>query len=391
VAVKIMYLMDDFEGPHAGTEGQLLHLLRHLDRARFEPGMTFLRGGEYARRNPFPCPVRVLGITRLASIAALVRMARFALDLRREGYRLVHCFFNDASLIAPFFLKLAGIRVLVSRRDMGFWHTPATLFVLRRVGPFVDRYVANSRKVGRLVEEKEGVPGGKVAVIYNGYVAPEGDGMPAREIPGVTGDSPVIGCVANLKPIKRLDTLLQAFAVVRERFPAARLVIVGDTASREARETLSGLETLADRLGIRDHIIFTGRVERPMPYIERFTVAVLSSESEGFSNAIIEYLQAGRPVVCTETGGNPEIVRDGENGFLVPVGDARSLAERLIRLLENGALARRMGEAGRRMVRAFTHTRMVAEHMDCYDEVLAGTSVPAGSRRAAPPSPPPRP
>jgi glycosyltransferase involved in cell wall biosynthesis len=375
MAVKIMYLMDDYRGPRAGTEGQLLQLLRHLDRSRYEPAITFLRGAEYALRNPFPCPVTVLGITKLASIRAIVGMLRFAYGLRREGYRLVHCFFNDASLIAPFFLKLAGLRVLVSRRDMGLWYSPGVLFILRRVALFVDRFVANSRSVGRHVHAQERVPGDKIAVIYNGYEPYQGAAglqSAAASIPGVPDGAPVVGIVANLRPIKRIDMLVEAFAGIGERFPDARLVIVGDCSSQQAADTMRNLEGMAQRLGIRERIIFTGQVDEPMKYIERFTVAVLCSESEGFSNSIIEYLQAGRPVVCTATGGNPEIVRDGHNGFLVPVGDAAALAERLVRLLSDDALARRLGAAGREIVSSYTQARMVTEQMACYDDVLAG-------------------
>jgi glycosyltransferase involved in cell wall biosynthesis len=85
-------------------------------------------------------------------------------------------------------------------------------------------------------------------------------------------------------------------------------------------------------------------------------------------------MQAGCPVVCTDTGGNPELVHDGHNGFLVPVGNAAALAERLVRLLSDNALARRLGAAGRETVSSYTHTRMVAEQMGCYDGVLAGAS-----------------
>jgi glycosyltransferase involved in cell wall biosynthesis len=109
-----------------------------------------------------------------------------------------------------------------------------------------------------------------------------------------------------------------------------------------------------------------------MEYVEKFSVAVLCSESEGFSNAIVEYMQAARPVVCTDTGGNPEIVQDGRNGFLVPVGDSGALAERLVQVLSDSMLAKRLGEAGRETVRSFTHERMLAEQMSCYDKVLAG-------------------
>jgi len=133
MTIKIMYLVDQYQGPQAGTEGQLLQLLLHLDRSRYEPSLTLLRDTEYSRRNAFPCPVRVLGITKLASLRAIIGMFRYAFMLRRENYRLVHCFFNDSALIAPFFLWLFGIRVLVSRRDMGFWYTPGNLVVLRVV------------------------------------------------------------------------------------------------------------------------------------------------------------------------------------------------------------------------------------------------------------------
>jgi glycosyltransferase involved in cell wall biosynthesis len=278
-------------------------------------------------------------------------------------------------LIAPLFLKLAGMRVLVSRRDMGIWYTPSVLRILRFVSRFVDRYVANSRTVARYVQDQEGVSADRISVIYNGYepyresnVATCGGSL----LPGVALGTPVIGIVANLRPVKRIDTLVDAFAAVSQTFPAARLVVVGDCSSPQAFSTARELGALVDRLRIRERVIFTGQVDEPMKYVERFTVAVLCSESEGFSNSIIEYMQAGRPVVCTDTGGNPEIVIDGCNGFLVPVGDVRTLAERLVRLLSNSALARQLGAAGRETVRAYSYSRMVAEQMACYTQVLAG-------------------
>jgi glycosyltransferase involved in cell wall biosynthesis len=374
MTIKIMYLVDQYQGPQAGTEGQLLQLLLHLDRSRYEPSLTLLRDTEYSRRNAFPCPVRVLGITKLASLRAIIGMFRYAFMLRRENYRLVHCFFNDSALIAPFFLWLFGIRVLVSRRDMGFWYTPGNLVVLRVVARFVDRYVANSQAVKRLVHEQERVRSEKITVIYNGYAPAREDNSEAAAIPLLTQvapRAPVVGIVANLRPIKRIDTLVDAFALVAKTQPDARLVIVGDTASQQAESTLDQLQNMVAGLGLHDRVIFTGRVEAARPYIERFSVAVLCSESEGLSNSIIEYMQAGRAIVCTDTGGNPELVRDGHNGFLVCVGDSHALAERLLRLLSDPALAQRFGEAGYEAVRTYTHARMVTGQMTCYDDVLA--------------------
>ncbi|WP_455389136.1 glycosyltransferase [Petrachloros mirabilis] len=376
MAMRIMYLADCYEGPQAGTEGQLLQLVQHLDRSRYEPAMALLRSSEYIERNRFPCPVRVLGIHKLASLRSIGKFLRFALRLRRENYRIVHCFFNDTSLIAPPLLSMFGIRVLVSRRDMGFWYTPRNLALLRVVAPFVYQYVANSEAVKRVVQRHERVSGRKITVIRNGFLPRTengNDAVNATVLPEIPDDSPVVGIVANLRPIKHIDTLIEAFFLISSRYPAARLVIVGgDSVSQHGGSMREELEGLASRLGIRERVIFAGRADDPTPYIKRFDVAVLCSESEGFSNSLVEYMQAARPIVCTDTGGNPELVQDGCNGYLVPVGDNKSLAARLARLLSDSALAHRLGEAARETVQsAYTHTRMVTEHMVCYDKVLS--------------------
>jgi glycosyltransferase involved in cell wall biosynthesis len=374
MVTKIMYLMDHYWHPYGGTERQLLQLIQLMDQSRYEPAITFLRSTEYIERNGFACPVRVLGITKLASIRSMLKVLRFALSLRRENYRLVHCFFNDSSLIA-LFLKLFGMRVVVSRRDMGFWYTPQNLAIFRLAAPFVDHYVANSQAVKRVVQQREWVPGEKISVIYNGYVPRainDGEAASASGLPDVPSWGSIVGIVANLSPVKRVDTLIEAFALIGNHYPNAHLVIVGGYGlSPHGGSMHEELEGLATRLGVRERVIFIGLVEDPEPYINRFTVAVLCSESEGFSNSLIEYMQAGRPIVCTDTGGNPELVQDGRNGFLVPVGDAKALADRLVRLLSDSALARRLGEAARDTVRAtYTHMRMVTDQTACYDEVL---------------------
>lgn len=377
MVTKIMYLVDYYEGPQAGTEGQLLQLLQHLDRSRYEPAMTLLRSSDYVEHNLFSFPVKVLGVFNLASLRSIYKVLRFALNLRWEGYRLVHCFLNDVSLIAPPLLRIFGIHVLVSRRDMGFWYTPGKLAVLRLVSAFVDRYVANCQAVGRVVHKREWAPCRKISVIYNGLLSPAAtcdSVVHTIDLPGVPDQAPVVGIVANLKPIKCIDVLIRAVAVARERHPAVRVIIVGkDGLSQWGQSMREELEGLANRLGIRDQVIFTGGVDNPAPYINRFTVAVLCSESEGFSNALIEYMQAGRPIICTDTGGNPELVQDGMNGFLVPVNNVDALADRLVKLLSDGALARRLGEAARETVRStYSHTRMIVEQMASYDEVLSG-------------------
>jgi len=373
MAIKIMYLIDEYDGPVGGTEGQLLQIIRHLDRDRYKPAITVLRRSAYIERHQFPCELTVLNIAKILSLESIIKFARYALNLRRENYRLVHCFFSDSSMIAPLVFKLMGIPVVISRRDMGFWYTFWNLSWLRVLVPLVDCYVANSRAVKRIVQQREWVPEHKVAVIYNGYSPDDIEGcgiLPTGHLPkGV----PIIGLAANLRPIKRADILIRAFSMISERHPDTRLVLVGSHHNPSPRgcSMLEYLQALAGRLGVLERVIFIGSVDNAEPYISQFTVGVLCSESEGFSNSLIEYMQAGLPVICTDTGGNGELIEDGINGFLVPVGDVDRLADRLVKVLSDSAMARRLGEAARDTARSYSVSRMIDEQMTCYDEVLS--------------------
>lgn len=373
-AQKIMYLMDGFDYAQGGTEGQVLQLIQHLDRLRYEPCITFLRRSDYIERNGFVCPVTTLNVRRIVNLTAFFKLLSFGWYLRRHGYLLVHCYFNDVSLVGPILLRPFGVRVLVSRRDMGFWYSPFLLVLLRLVSRFVDRYIVNSKAVEEVVHKCESVPLDKIRVIYNGYAEranPETiDSIPITD---TTHSGPIIGIVANLSPVKRIDVLILAFAALSSRHRDARLIIIGDSQKTcEAREVYDKLRALVEYHGLESQVVFWGSIVDPSSAIKSFTVAVLCSESEGFSNSIIEYMQAGKPIVCTATGGNPELIEDGVTGLLVPVGDVDALASQIELLLSSPGLARAMGEQAREKVRKYSCKRMVDEHMALYDAVLKG-------------------
>ena len=162
------------------------------------------------------------------------------------------------------------------------------------------------------------------------------------------------------------EQLLEAAALVRQAIPSATLVVVGDGPLRPA------LEARAQELGLNGSVRFLGAVPQAARLIPHFDVFVLSSVWEGMSNSLLEAMAAGRPVVATRVGGNPEVVVDGETGLLVPPRDARALADATVRLLRDRELARRFGDAGRRRVESqFTLERMVHRMEDLYDDLLA--------------------
>ena len=367
--MKILYVMDALEWGEtaAGTEGQLVQLLTHLDRDRFEPHLAVFRPTAYtASGRTFPCPLTVLDIPKLLDPRSVMKLARLSGHIRSRGFQVVHVFLNDASISAPIFCRIGGARVIVSRRDMGFWYTKAALGALRVSNLFVSRIVTNSDAVRHNVHHREGYPLRRIEVVTNGHDPARFDVAPLdrfRERFNIGAADPIVGMVANFNPWKRHTDLVRAFAQVRRDHPAAHLVLVGTGATTETR-------ALARELGMDGAVHIVEGVTEAIPVVKHFTVGVLCSQSEGSSNAVIEYLGSGKPVVCTNVGGNVELVQEGETGFLIAPGDVDALANRITRLLADPTLIAAMGQRARNVALRFTSHRMAESHMDLYHRVV---------------------
>jgi len=365
---RMWFVIDYLSGTRGGTEGQLVALIRGVSGRGVSPRLIALRPTEFTRSgNLEGCPVSTLHIRQVLRLGSLVRLFRFAWRLRRERVPLVHVFFNDSAMIIPWFARLGGAKVITSRRDMGYWYTAANLRFLRLANRFVDRLLVNSRAVAEHVIARERVRRDAVRVIYNGYMFGAEDGPPLpglRAELGIGETDPILGIVANLRPVKRHADLLRAFAMVRRDHPRAHLLLLGTGPLQPE------LEGLVAELGLGASVHFLGSRMDVIPIVKHFAVGVLCSESEGFSNAVIEYMACGVPTVCTNVGGNPELIRDGIDGYLVEPGDLEALASRLTNLLRDPALARTLGENARARVQEYTLERMVSAHLDSYTEIL---------------------
>jgi len=375
---RLLFILDNFPDPGAGTEGQFWLLLQGLDRSRVEPAVVLLRPSVFLQRELGDIPLRVLNVHRLRSFAGLWRIAATAWWARRSGFEIAHIFFNDSAMVFPPLLKLAGIKVIVSRRDLGFWYTKTNLRVLRIAAKFVDRVVANCEAVRQVVIDREGYPPERVQVIYNGTRQPI---LPPAKVQrqdyGVPEAVPLIVLVANLRPLKRVGDAVRALAsLAGAGVKTPHLLVVG-----EDREGITGeshraeLELLAREIGVSECLHFGGKMADPMPVIALADVGLLCSETEGLSNVVIEYMLAGKPVVCTAVGGNSELVVEGETGRLVPVGDVTRLAAALAEVLGDPERARLWGEMARqRALKLFSSTVMITRHQELY-ETLAGSAL----------------
>lgn len=368
--VKVLYLMDMLRwGPDAGgTEKQFMALLAHLDRERIQPHIAVFRAGRAVPDvERLSCSFRVLGIPKLLHIDGLRKLSRLALRIRAERFQVVHIFLSEASIAAPPFCRAGGARVVVSRRDMGFWYTPGALRALRVSNAFVSRMIANSEAVRENVGRRERFPLSKTDVIPNGHDPGIFEAAPdprLREALGIGPSDPIVGMVANFHPWKRHGDLVKAFADVRAVSPRARLLLVGSGDAGPARAA-------AAEAGVADAVHILSNISNVIPIVKHFDVAVLSSETEGSSNALIEYMGCARPIVCTRVGGNVELICHDDNGLVVAARDAASLAGGILHLLANPDAAARLGERARASAMELTIKAMAERHM-CVYEAIAG-------------------
>jgi phenylacetate-CoA ligase len=181
-------------------------------------------------------------------------------------------------------------------------------------------------------------------------------------------EPPTIVVVANLRPVKRLERFLEAMSIVVQDLPRARARILGDGPER------TRLEKLALQLGLQEQVEFMGKVGDVRPSLRSCHVACLSSDSEGFPNALLEAMAMGRPVVSTAVGGVPELVRTGVDGLLTGT-EAGEIATALLVVLADADKMRRMGANASARAHEFTWARVTRETEAVYAALIAGRGV----------------
>lgn len=239
----------------------------------------------------------------------------------------------------------------------------------RLAGRHARRFFCVSQDIADEVNGFRVVDAAKVCVVPNGIdierFARRGAGGSLRQSLGIPASAPVVGTVGRATEIKRQDALLRAFARLRERFPDAHLLLVGDG------PLLPQLKQLADELGVGKAAHFPGNQLQPEKYLHLMDVFALTSRSEGMPVSVLEAWASGVPVVAAAVGGLPEMIRHGETGLLYPPGDENGLVASLTDILGRPDAARRLAAAGRRHVEdTFSRQRMFGVYERHYRELL---------------------
>ena len=244
--------------------------------------------------------------------------------------------------------------------------TPISKLVLRRA----DVVIALTED---MKTEMQKIYSRDVAVIPNGIDLESYEDLPTKEASrqrlALNNNDKIILFVGTLRPVKGLKYLIQAMNMVRQKDTKARLMLIGYGEERQS------LEGLVKELDLGDRVTFVGKVpnEKVPEYMAASDIFVLPSLSEGFPVVILEAMASGLPIVATKVGGLPEIVKDGENGFLVKPRGPEELADKVLALLENEELRRGMIRNNRNKVQQYSWENTVGQLEAIYSHVVKGT------------------
>jgi len=287
--------------------------------------------------------------------------------IRRERVDCVYSLFESSDLIAAIVAPLAGVRALISgRRDTGFRYSPTMNRVYRLINRRFRRFVAPSEAVRASLLD-QGVTGSRVDVIYNGvdferFARADGKGVRAEL--GIPDDALMLTTVANLSPVKDHANVIAALAALHAEGLRPYLALAGDGPLR------SDLEARVAAAGLEPYVCFMGRRQDVPDVLATSDLVICSSLTEGLPNALLEAGAAGKAVVATNVGGNPEVVEDGVTGLLVPPRDPAALADAVRALAASPERRERMGRAARARVRRnFSLEAMVRQYMDVFASV----------------------
>ena len=357
-----------------GAEQQFLELVRGIDKNRFRVIVVSLYSGGalegFIREVP---GIEYICLNRKGKLDFSPLVSIFRL-LRKYNIEVVQPFLTPATFftLIPAIVNRTRAKIVTERAtqrkvSLGYrFYLRMEDFLTRSA----DRIVPNSG-AGKLFLLGRGINPARIKVIYNGInmerLKPDMNKVEhIKSGLDLPADGRIIGISASLTPPKDHATFLRAARLISQKIPEVKFALLGDG------QLLPTLRDMTIELGIEDKVSFLGNQTDVSSYLAAFDIACLcSSELEGCSNAILEAMALGKPVVATDAGGNKELVQDGVSGFIVPTKDPERLAEALLTCLREPERAGDMGRRGKEIIlERFSLEHMVRNYETLYEEIL---------------------
>ena len=322
-----------------GIEHDVTKIAIHIDRFRFEPYVASYNahGRRYEELRQANVPVLHLPLNSLMSKAAVVAAWHFWSHIRKHKIRLIHACDASAIFAVPL-ARIFHIPVVVSSQLGSRKLLDAkTRDQLRWTDRMVDAVVVNCEAMRSHLIGDENVPRSRIELCYNGVDPSEFFPLQEPKPDPVSGAFLVIGTICVLRPEKALHVLQEAFARVQHLDPTMKLLIVGSGSE------LPRLQENSRRLGLENSCIFLPATQQVAKLLHAMDVFVSCSSSEAFSNSILEAMACGCCVVASRVGGTPELIEDEDRGLLFASGNADELAQKLLRVLQDLTLRKKLG------------------------------------------------
>ena len=367
--VKIAYFIDRLI--LGGTELQLVEQINRLSKKGFHQEIFCLYKSPEQDKIPIQCKISILDIRKLLSLNCLKKIVWLGRYLNKKSFDIVQTYFFDSTVVGTLSGKIAlKPKIFCCRRDLGFWYTPRLLFYLRFINFLSDKILVNSTAVKESVERTEMINPKKIKIIPNGidinsFEYSESTKKKNRIEFGIEPGKICVGTLTNMsRKVKRVDLFVYAAAWVLNYSKEYRFLVLGD--GRYKKDLID----LTCRLGVDKYITFLGRDVPKDKVLSAMDIGVMSSDSEGFSNAIMEYMATGLPVIATAVGGNFDLVKDKVNGYLTKPGDYLSIGQCILKIENEDKNRIEFGRNGRDFIKHFDWDNVIDRTITYYLEQI---------------------
>lgn len=380
--MRILFITPTFHPKVGGSETVIYHLSHNLAALGHQVAIItpYINGAAVYEVIEQGVQVHRVDFLRVApyTLTSLnLSVLRKALSFKKEHYDLINQFhvypLGGSAVFAKWLLKLPLITSLMG------WDTYDPYRLAQRAfKPYIawatncsDTVTSPSLELARRAKE-QGYRG-ELTIIPLGVdldrFSAEIDGENMRTKLGIEKDELMVLAVQRLERRKRLDYLISAIPHVIRKNPKVKFVIAGEGGEKDK------LKTLADKLGVRTHLLFAGYVtDKALPsYYAASDIFVLHTFYESFGIVLAEAMACGKPVISTRVGAVPEVIDDCKNGLLVPPADSQELAAAILKLAANHALRAKLGAMGRRKaINEYSWATVTKRYVELYEVVLDG-------------------
>ncbi len=361
--IRIMHVLPSLE--IGGMETALITLINGMDTDLFENQIFCFDFKNYQnsiqhRLHDENIPIYIFEKGDGVDYWLPVKIARI---MRKQRIDIVHTRNFAALLYGAIAAKLAGVPGVIA--DIRGRIPVDEGQKCKRLSFLVSKFVGVSEDIKKMLAIDFKIKESKIQTIYNGVqISSNGQNSNLASLRaqlGLASNDFVIGTIGRLEPVKDYASLIRMSAPVLIKYRHAKLMIVGDGSQR------AELEKLTQELGISSQTIFTGYQKEVSNYLQLINLFALTSISEGISNVLLEAMANSIPVIATEVGGNPEVVRHNQTGLVIPRSNLNQITEKIELLINNPELTKNLGLNGRKRVEEkFTIPKMVSEYQSLY-------------------------